>query len=145
MTERSEIMGESTLQLDIPVLLPEVSSERDECIERLRAQMEGMDGIRQAHIKEQDHKAMLCLHYDPDLVSLDQVQRRARDTGARLSRRYRHETMRLNNLDCADCALSIEHILARKPGVLAVSVNAASERMRIEYDSTITKIGRAHV
>lgn len=131
-------MGESTLQLDIPVLLPEVSSERDECIERLRAQMEGMDGIRQAHIKEQDHKAMLCLHYDPDLVSLDQVQRRARDTGARLSRRYRHETMRLNNLDCADCALSIEHILTRKPGVLAVSVNAASERMRIEYDSTIT-------
>ena len=41
-------------------------------------------------------------------------------------------------MDCGDCAASIEHLLARLPGVVAVSVSYASERIRIEYDTTVT-------
>ncbi len=58
--------------------------------------------------------------------------------GAEITDRYCHETLRLTGMDCGDCAASIEHLLARLPGVVAVSVSYASERIRIEYDTTVT-------
>ena len=86
---------------------------------------------------------MLDLRYDPDLVSIAQVRRSARQAGAVIGDRYRHETCKLAGMDCGDCATSIEHVLGRLSGVIAVSVNYASERMRIEYDTA--QISRAEI
>lgn len=129
-------MTESTLKVAIPVLLPEIDHERDACVERLRTEVSQARGITRAHIDPDHDPAVLCLHYNPDLLTLQQVRRLAESTGARLTRRYRHETLRVTSMDCADCALAIEHILSRRPGVLAVSINSAAERLRIEYDAT---------
>lgn len=128
-------MTESTLQLDIPVLLPEVGDECDQCVARLEEQLHWRKGISQVHVKREDGQARLCIHYDPNLVSLSQVQRWAEQAGTRVSERYRHETMRITGMDCTDCALSIEHILGRVDGIVAVSVNYAAEKMRVEYDT----------
>lgn len=128
-------MTESTLQLDIPVLLPEVGGECDHCVARLEEQLHWRKGISQVHVKREDGQARLCIHYDPNLVSLSQVQRWAEQAGTRVSERYRHETMRITGMDCTDCALSIEHILGRVDGIVAVSVNYAAEKMRVEYDT----------
>ncbi|NOZ73985.1 MAG: cadmium-translocating P-type ATPase [FCB group bacterium] len=129
--------SENTLHLEIPLLLPDLESEQDQCVERLVEQLEGHRGIEKAHIHRENHNACLCLHYNPHLVSLDQVERWAEAAGAAVRERFHHETMRITNMDCGDCATSIEHILVRRKGVLVVSVNYAAEKMRIEYDSTI--------
>jgi Cd2+/Zn2+-exporting ATPase len=129
-------MAEEHIRLDIPVLLPEVEDERDQCVARLRESLEGNRGIERVHIERQDGQAALCLHYEPNLVSLDQVQRMAQNAGAEISRQFRHTTVHVRGMDCADCAASLEHILGRMPGMVNVSVSYAAEKMRLEFDTS---------
>lgn len=128
--------GEPHVSLELPVVLPDVDGHDDQCVERLVERLESLRGITTAHIEEETDEARLCLHYDPNLVALAQVERLAQDAGADLTRRYRHETVLISDMDCADCAQSIEHVVRRMDGVLQVSVSYAAEKMRIEYDST---------
>lgn len=130
-------MDEKTLQLEIPILLPGVEDERDQCVTRLTEQLGQRKGISRAHVERNDGEAHLCVHYDADRVSLSQVQRWSEQAGARIAKRYHHATMRVTDMDCPDCALSIEHILGRQDGVLDVSVNYAAEKMVVEYDGRV--------
>jgi Cd2+/Zn2+-exporting ATPase len=130
-------MTPNSLQLEIPVLLPEVENERDQCVTRLQEQLSQRRGIGEVHVKRENGKAHLCIHYDADAISLSQVQRWAEQAGAQVSGRYRHEMIHISDMDCADCALSIEHILSRQKGVLDVSVNYAAEKMWVEYDTDL--------
>ena len=114
-------MTDSTLRLDIPLLLPEVEDARDQCVIRLQEQLSHRKGVDQVHRDRENGQALLCIHYNPDLVSLSQVQRWAEQAGAHVTERYRHETMRITDMDCADCATSIEHVVGRQDGVLDVS------------------------
>ncbi len=127
---------EKTLQVDIPVLLPGVKDETDQCVARLIERLQHLRGVHQVHIKKQNGEALLCLHYDPNLISLEKLRRLAREAGAEISNRFHHETLQIGGMDCADCALSIEHTLKRQPGIITVSVSYAAEKMRVEYDSS---------
>ncbi len=113
-------MSEHTVKLDIPLLLPQVKDARDQCVQRLQKRISEHRGFHKTHIKQQDGKAVLCLHYDPNLISLDKVRRIAEETGAEISRQYAHEILRVTGMDCADCAGSIEHILKHQTGVISV-------------------------
>lgn len=130
-------MSASTIKLEIPVLLPWVENECDQCVSRLVGQLSQRKGVGQVHVVQEDGQGKLCIHYDSRLVSLSQVQRWAEQAGAQVSDRYRHEAIRITDMDCGDCALSIDHILGREAGVLDVSVNYAAEKMWVEYDTTI--------
>lgn len=130
-------MNDKSLQLEIPVLLPEVADERDQCVERLQEHLGQRKGINKMHIDRENGNALLCIHYDADTVSLSQVQRWAEQAGAQVRNRYRHHKMHITDMDCADCALSIEHILSRQEGVLDVSVNYAAEKLWVEYDTAL--------
>ncbi|MFC2029853.1 heavy metal translocating P-type ATPase [Chloroflexota bacterium] len=130
-------MAEETVHLELPLLLPEVKDERDQCVARLLEVLDRRRGIEQAHVERTGGESLLCVHYDANLVGLAQVQRWAEQAGADVSRRYRHETFRLTGMDCPDCSLSIEHIMGRLAGILAVAVNYAAEKMWVEYDSTL--------
>ena len=126
---------EQTLQLDIPVVLPRVADERDQCVTRLQNMVASQRGISKAHVDHADGNAMLCVHYDPNLITLAAVKRLATDSGADVSRRFRHDTMKITGMDCTNCAASIEGVLRRTPGVLSVAVNYAAEKLTIEYDT----------
>ncbi len=129
---------EQTLQLEIPVLLPDIEDERDQCVERLKERItDYAKGIVQAHVERKNGEALLCLHYDPNLISLEWVRKVAEEAGAEITNQYRHELLAITGMDCPDCAGSIEHILGRLEGIITVSVNYAAEKMRIEYDTTL--------
>jgi hypothetical protein len=67
------------LRLDLPMLLPDVPDAQDACVARLNALLERKGGIVEAHTVDADGGApVLCLHYDPDVLSLAQVERLAR-------------------------------------------------------------------
>lgn len=129
-------MTDHRLRLDLPVLLPEVDDERDQCVERLQEALAHQRGIDRAHIDREEGQAVLCLHYEPNLVPLERVRRMAEDAGADISRRFKHETFHVRGMDCGDCAASLEHILGRKPGMVNVQVSYAAERMRVEFDAS---------
>jgi Cd2+/Zn2+-exporting ATPase len=60
----------------------------------------------------------LCLHYDPEMVTLAQVERLARAAGARLSDRFGHEIVTLRAIDGEDAARRIETDLRSLKGVV---------------------------
>lgn len=123
--------GEQTLQLQIPVVLPGVDQSDDGCVARFTDRVSTQRGVTSAHIEAGN----LCLHYDPNLLSLEKLERLARDEGAQITNRYRHETWPILGMAQGTNVSNIEDIVKKVPGVLEVVVNYATEKMRVEYDS----------
>jgi Zn2+/Cd2+-exporting ATPase len=124
------------LELELNVLLPAAPDERDGCAIRLCALLQGARGVSDVHTERKDGAALVCLHYDPDLVSMAALQRAAQRAGAEVSTRYAHDLIPIDGMDCSDCVVVIEHALRRLGGVLAVAVNYASQIVAVEYDTT---------
>ena len=130
---------EAALQLDLPLVLPGVESEGDGCIGRLETRLREQNGVRTVHFDKNDlGQSVLCLHYDPNLVPLEKLERMARDTGTQITDRFRHETLNVKGMDCASCAASIEHVVRKIDGVTSVTVNYPTEKLKVEYDSDLT-------
>jgi Cd2+/Zn2+-exporting ATPase len=121
------------LKLEIPVLLPQ-NDDCVECVERLQEALHLRKGIEEAHVDQSSEPAHLCLHYDPNLITLPQVERHARQEGIAVSQRYRHRQLQVEGMDCAECALKLEKGVGRLDGVLHTAVDFASATMMVEYD-----------
>ncbi len=130
--------GEQAVHLGLSAVLPGVASEGDGCIERFATRMISQRGVTEAHLEEQEGQTVLCLHYDPNLVPLERVERIARDMGVAITTRFRHETLPLTGMDHGTNPANIERSVRAIPGVLAVAVNYPIEKMKVEYDSTLT-------
>ena len=122
------------VELDLELLLPGPLDERDGCRERLTRGLASLRGVTRAHVEDNAGRAVLCVHYDPALATLGEVERLVRRAGADLQARYHHERIPVEGMDCSDCTLAIEHVLRRTPGVLAASVNYAAATLHVEYD-----------
>ncbi len=121
------------LKLEIPVLLPE-SSACPDCVQRLQEALRLRKGIEEAHVDQSGDPSRLCLHYDPNLISLAELERQARQEGITIQQRYRHRDLRVEGMDCADCALKLEKGVGQLDGVFHTAVDFASAKMRVEYD-----------
>ena len=126
---------EKTIELEIPLLLPGIEDERDECLTRLESSLQNRKGILRAHLERDKSPVDLCLHYDPNLLSLPEVKRIAERAGAQIANRFHHATIPIEGMDCSDCSMAIEHSVGRMEGVLSASVNYAAEKMWVEYDN----------
>ncbi len=127
-------MSASTLQLEISVVLPHIEDERDRCVDRFTELMAGHKGIQQAHIERENGQALVCLHYDPNLLTLDGVRRLAQRAGAQITNRFHHVHLPIAGMDCSDCVTVLEHSVGRLDGVLTVSVNYPAQSMHVEFD-----------
>lgn len=136
-------MTEKTIELEIPVLLPGVEAQDDECLNRLETALQNQKGLQRAHLEREKQPVALCLHYDPNVISLADVKRLAERAGAGIVNRYHHDLLTVEGMDCSDCIKVIEHGVGRMEGVLAVNVNYAAQKMRVEYDRQ--KISRAAI
>jgi Zn2+/Cd2+-exporting ATPase len=137
---------EYTVKLDLPLLLPDIQGQqdvsllnkerilKDGCILRLESALQQKKGILRVHIEPDRQPAALCLHYDPNLVTLSEVKRQAEQAGAVIANRYHHATLPIEGMDCSDCVKVIEHSVGRMDGVLSVNVNYALKKMWVEYD-----------
>ena len=130
-------MSDDKLVLDLTLLLPHVPDERDSCVERLISLLKS-EHIEQAHVIREDGKARLCLHYDSERIGLVELRQLVAAAGASIDKRYVHEGLRIDGMDCPTCATVIEHALGRLDGVLEAKVSYAAERLRLEYDNEKT-------
>lgn len=82
------------LRLDIPLLLPDVTADADAdaCVTRLVGSLESRPGIEQAHVvaAEVGAPATLCVHFDPQVVTLSRIRELARASGAEIADRFGH-------------------------------------------------------
>ena len=125
-------------QIDLSIVLPQLGSE-DECIDILLGRLAGHRGIEKAHVIRENGSAKLCLHYDPNLISLGAVERITREAGAEVTDRYRHEQIPFAGLNAADAALSLESYLRGLKGMLHANVNYAAGLIFVAYDTTVLR------
>ena len=130
-------MSEQTIQLDIPLLLPDIEDARDDCLADLERMLENHRGIHHVHVNHDADPPQLCLHFDPNLISLAAVERIARDAGSSFTQRYRHEAIPFTGMTSADAANSLAGILRDLPGMLHANVNYAAGLAFVAYDTTI--------
>lgn len=126
---------EDTIELEIPLLLPGVADDKDECLARLENALQNRKGILRVHLEREKTPVDLCLHYDPTALSLEDVKRTAELAGAQITNRFHHASIAIEGMDCSDCVTVIEHSVRRMDGVLAVNVNYPTEKMWVEYDN----------
>ena len=94
LTDKEIIMKK--LQIKIPLLLPEVPDEKDQCVQKLIRQLRTKEGLEKVHV-EQTKKIMASrgsLHYGPRVVSIDRIQSLAEQTGAEITQKFGHKTHR---------------------------------------------------
>ncbi|TXF89278.1 heavy metal translocating P-type ATPase [Neolewinella aurantiaca] len=126
----------SKLELDLPVLLPQIPDERDQCVTRLLAALNAEAGIEKAHIKE-GTPAEVCIHYNPEQLALSKVKAIARRAGADITSRYRHLLIDVTGIRHQRHARQLGEQIGKTPGILEAVVSGAGVA-RIEYDSTLT-------
>ena len=68
------------LQIKIPLLLPEVPDEKDQCVQKLIQQLENKEGLEKVHVADETDNGVpqLCFHYNPELITIDQIQKLAK-------------------------------------------------------------------
>ena len=130
-------MSEQTIQLDIPLITPDIEDSRDDCLRALERMLENHRGIQRVHVNHDADPPQLCLHYDPNLVSLAAVQRLAREAGSDFSRQYRHEAIPFSGMTTADAADTLAELLSDLPGMLHASVNYAAGVAFVAFNTTI--------
>jgi Cd2+/Zn2+-exporting ATPase len=131
-------MEEKTLELEVPLLIPGLVNHEDNCLEKLENALQNQKGILRAHVEHEKDPLVLCLHYNPSLISIDGVRRIAGRTGGEIGRRYRHEVVQIEDMDCSDCVVVLEHSLKRVDGVLEVNASYTAQKVFVEFDSKKT-------
>ena len=118
-------------QIDLPILLPDVPSSDDACVGRILSRLENTPGVTRAHLVE---GPKVCLHYDPETVTLAGIDRAARAAGAEVGARYGHTIVPLRAIASEDAGTRIEAAIRHIPGVLAASVSLPAQVVRLEWD-----------
>ena len=130
-------MIEKTVEISLPLLLPEGQESCNHCIDRLQSRLQTQKGILQTHLHLDHDPIDLCIHYDPNLISLAAVKRIAEEAGSELRNGYHHEQIPFTGLDSADSATMIAKELENMDGMLHASVSYAAGFAMVAYDTKI--------
>lgn len=127
------------LQISIPLLLPEVPDEKDQCVDKLIQKLQEKEGMEKVHVAEQTDSGVpqLCFHYDPELISIDRIQQLAEQTGAEITKKFGHKLIEVDGVRHTRHARNIERNLGGNKGILEASVSG-SGMVRLEFDTTKT-------
>jgi Cd2+/Zn2+-exporting ATPase len=131
------ITNHSKTRVDLPLILPGVQDASDQCVARLIAVLAGRPGVDDAHLVDRDSAApILCVHFDPAVITLARVRDLIGSTGAQITSRYAHLVMRTSVPLHARAAQTFADTLRLIPGVLEADVSP-SGAIRIEFDRTV--------
>jgi len=133
-------MVEKVVEISLPLLLPEIQESCDPCIDRLQTSLQGQKGILFTHLHLDHIPVDLCIHFDPNLISLGAVERIAAEAGTEFRNRYSHKQIPFSGLDSADSANLITKELENMNGMLHASVNYAAGLAIVAYDSKVLSL-----
>lgn len=127
------------VRLDLRVVLPEVPDAKDACVQRLTTSLQGRAGIEWAHVTPAENGTpdRLCVHYDPDVISLSRIRQMAKSLGSEITDQYGHFVWSVRGISHPRRARTIAKWLRRIDGVVEAEVSA-TERVRVEYDRSVT-------
>lgn len=123
------------IKINLDIVLPGVPGEKDACVNRIIAAMERKKGIDKVHLVPEtgDAKAKLCFHYDPDAISINDVEKLAKQAGAAITEHYGHLLLEVSGVRHPRHARIIEAQLRSLKGITAVSVSGTGF-IQLEYN-----------
>ncbi len=132
------------IQIKIPLLLPEVPDEKDQCVQKLIQHLNDKKGLEKVHVadKTEDGVPQLCFHYNPELISINRIQTLAEQSGAEITQKFGHKLIEVDGTRHTRHARNIEHDLQGIEGILEISISA-SGMVRVEFD--LTKLDEAAI
>jgi len=124
------------LHIKIPLILPEIPDEKDQCIQRLIDTLQDEIGIDKIHIAEEKDNGIpeLCFHYNPGIISIARITDLAKQTGAILTAKIGHKLFEVTGIRHVRHAKQIEIILKKQKGILEASVTETG-LIRVEFDT----------
>ncbi|RZS86571.1 heavy metal translocating P-type ATPase [Pigmentiphaga kullae] len=127
------------LSLDIPLVLPNILSEADACVQRLINELQARAGVEKAHVKSAQGSApaQLCIHYDAAVLPLSRIRELVRAAGAGISARFGHVQWQVDGISHQRRADTLSERLRTVPGVIEASASASGEVL-VEFDREAT-------
>lgn len=110
------------------------------CAERLRDGLAVHRGV--VGVETVPGRDAVRVRYDPDLCSLDCLGSAAAGLRLDLEGSYAHRICRVEGMDCADCAQTIERAVSRLDGVTNVAVSFPASTMRVEFQPGAVALDR---
>lgn len=125
-------------KIDLAILFPAIIDDNDRCIGRLIDILEGYKGIEKVHVQNKGHnkKPVLCFHYDPNRLHVDQIVRMAQGVGTKLSQRFGHLLLKSENTKNPRNARLLEKTLRSYRGVSYVAASGTGF-ISLEYDTKL--------
>lgn len=125
-------------RIEIALLLPTVSDARDTCMQRLGDVLRAKEGIAATHLPDMKDKGSdhICIHYDPDRLSIGEVRDLARRAGVELDKRFGHLLLKSAPMHARQ-ARTVESRARQIAGVLEAAASPAGV-LRIEFDRQAT-------
>ncbi|MCC7401339.1 MAG: heavy metal translocating P-type ATPase [Chitinophagaceae bacterium] len=123
------------IKLDLDIILPDIPDEKDACVQRIIDTIKERKGIGRVHVvsETETSKAKLCFHYNPEDISIDEVQKLAENSGAEITQKYGHLLLEVKGIRYVRHARVVELGLKDLKGILSVSVSATGW-ISIEFD-----------
>ena len=121
------------------VVFPEVPNERDECVSRIIKSLEDKRGIDKVHVVPEDGntKAQLCFHYNPSVISIAEIETKAKEAGAEITEQYGHLLIEVSGVRHTRHARIIEAQIKSLKGIINVSVSGTGF-IQLEYNKENT-------
>lgn len=127
-------------RIDLELLLPGIPDEQDMCVNRILDALKKFRGVEAVHIVPATaaEKAQLCFHYNPELITIQQIESQARKEGAAILDRYGHIAMEVKGIRHARHARRIEERLKKLPGLKYCALSP-SGYLTLEYDKSLIR------
>lgn len=125
------------IRLELPLILPEIDSPQDPCVERLVKALKDRPGLEHVHLKQMySGEQVLCLHYDPTVVTMSRLRELVNVIGVDLTSKYAHVVTRVSAPLHARSARLLSNRLQSIAGVIEAQVSV-SGAVRIEYEREV--------
>ena len=118
--------------VDIARVLPRAASCQP-CIGRLSQALQKRGGVQAVALSPEGDR--LLVDYDPAVISAADLMAAADVAAGAISRRFRHEQLSVTEMDCPECARTVETAVAQLPGVQSARLDFALGRLELAYDA----------
>ncbi|HAN44541.1 MAG TPA: heavy metal translocating P-type ATPase [Ruminococcaceae bacterium] len=112
------------------------------CAQRIEKVVSRQQGVAAASVNLAAEQ--LAVEYDSGVISIEEIQAVVEKLGYSIIKPAKIKTVAvpIGGMTCAACSQRVEKVLSRLDGVSSVSVNLATEKAQIEYDSQAIKLSQ---
>lgn len=114
------------------------------CAKVVERKVSKVDGVHFANVNLATET--LNVEFDENKIDIQQVKEAVEKAGYgvqdEIADTIREVTIPISGMTCASCAKAVERSINKLPGIREVSVNYATERAKVVYDSSSTRISQ---